>query len=510
MKHFRVVSRRCTLWCVAVVLLFLSVTLACVRAQEDVAPSATATHMPAADGASTTKKTTAATAAAPAGDEAQVTAAQKVAAARATEAGAEAAAVREREAVEQARREKEHHRNEARERARQERQERRRVAEGEERYRRAAEGRQRREELKRKIDSVDKIRFTATELPQGCAASVEEYLFRVHEKRKKTAAAVRDARSELNEARVHAPNKASKLEEQLARRLDDLLVYDMETLRFYGGSVPKTCIAESQAWLDAQPQPFSSSEYVQKYIIFYRLIAAHVRLLGQTALGVMNYILHSYTPAVLSYTKAAQHYYARAKAQYAELLPAFGEWRDVPVMDLAKKALSMVGYAAVPIGLCAAAGIVAVFVLPPMVAAVMIYECVYKVWIELFFAYYIFGMQVPNGIISAIKAAVAAAQRGDWAYISSSALEALSDLLVDADTVFYNAIVGLFLLVVIVAMCALFICVWCCLCIPGMRGRRKASPLKSAPRSASGSSNGSKKKAAATAAAATTAAKKKS
>ncbi|KAG5478458.1 hypothetical protein LSCM4_04691 [Leishmania orientalis] len=491
MKLFHVVSRRRTLRCVAAVLLFAAVTLACVRAQDAAASSAAAATdavgEPFSQENSMARKASASAAGAAAREE------------------AEAAAEREREA--------ERHRDEAREKARQRRGNRRHVAEAEERYRKAAERRQRREETKRTIDSVDQIRFAASELPEGCAGSVEEYLFRAHEHRQKLATAVRDTRSELNEARVHAPKRVAKLEKKLAAKLDDLLVYDIETLRLYGGNVPKTCIAESQAWLNAQSQLFSTSDTVQVCIYLLRILSAHFRLLGQTVLGVANYMIKSYAPAVASYTKSAQHYYDTAKAMYAELLPATGEWPDVPMTDLAKRAAVMVGYAAVPVGLGVTVGIVAVILLPPVATAMVMYECVYKVWAELFFAYYIYGMRLPSGIVAAIKSTAAAAQAGRWAYISGNIKEAFTGLLVDADTVFYNAVIAFLMLVNLVVIGATFICVWCCFCIPGMRGRRRASPLKSVPRSTSGSSNGSKKKPAATAGAAGAAgaaAKKKS
>ncbi|TPP50278.1 hypothetical protein CGC21_17305 [Leishmania donovani] len=412
---------------------------------------------------------------------------------------------REEELQEEERRRQEEEELAERQRRQQE-EERRRQEEEElaERQRRQQEE----ERAKRRIDSVDMIRYSAEELPQGCAKSIEEYLFRVHEHRQHTAAAVRDARSELNEARVHAPKKVAELEKRLAARQDDLLVYDIQTLRMYGGSVPKTCIAESLAWLDAQPDVSSMSEAKQRLVYFFRLTSTHCRALYLTARGVMQYMIDSYTPVVKSYTKSVQYYCDKASAIYAELLPASGKRPDIPMMDLAKKVAVMVGYAAVPIGLGVAAGIVFVAVLPPMVAAVIIYEYVYKIWLELFIAYYTYGAKMPDGAVTAVKSTVAALRAGEWASIGNSVVDALIDLVADPDTDFYNGILAVYLVGSITVICAAFICLWFSCCVPGMRGKKRATPLHAASRSAGDSRNGNKK-APATGGAAAAAAKKK-
>ncbi|CAC9489446.1 conserved hypothetical protein [Leishmania infantum JPCM5] len=555
MKLLHAVSRRRTLLCVAVVLLFLAVMMTLVRAQEVAATATDAAGKPVAQHTSVTTATS------------EEEARASTAAVQAAEA--EAAAMRQLEAEEQARREEEeelaerqrrqqevlqrqedlaalrrreeelvelHRREQEEERRRQEEEElaerqrrqqeeeRRRQEEEElaERQRRQQEEERRRQEeqeelkrrqqeeerAKRRIDSVDMIRYSAEELPQGCAKGIEEYLFRVHEHRQHTAAAVRDARSELNEARVHAPKKVAELEKRLAARQDDLLVYDIQTLRMYGGSVPKTCIAESLAWLDAQPDVSSMSEAKQRLVYFFRLTSTHCRALYLTARGVMQYMIDSYTPVVKSYTKSVQYYCDKASAIYAELLPASGKRPDIPMMDLAKKAAVMVGYAAVPIGLGVAAGIVFVAVLPPMVAAVIIYEYVYKIWLELFIAYYTYGAKMPDGAVTAVKSTVAALRAGEWASIGNSVVDALIDLVADPDTDFYNGILAVYLVGSITVICATFICLWFSCCVPGMRGKKRATPLHAASRSAGDSRNGNKK-APATGGAAAAAAKKK-
>ncbi|CBZ34276.1 hypothetical protein, conserved [Leishmania donovani] len=510
MKLLHAVSRRRTLLCVAVVLLFLAVMMTLVRAQEVAATATDAAGKPVAQHTSVTTATS------------EEEARASNAAVQAAEA--EAAAMRQLEAEEQARREEE---EELAERQRRQQEEERRRQEEEElaeRQRRQQEEERRRQEeeelaerqrrqqeeerAKRRIDSVDMIRYSAEELPQGCAKSIEEYLFRVHEHRQHTAAAVRDARSELNEARVHAPKKVAELEKRLAARQDDLLVYDIQTLRMYGGSVPKTCIAESLAWLDAQPDVSSMSEAKQRLVYFFRLTSTHCRALYLTARGVMQYMIDSYTPVVKSYTKSVQYYCDKASAIYAELLPASGKRPDIPMMDLAKKVAVMVGYAAVPIGLGVAAGIVFVAVLPPMVAAVIIYEYVYKIWLELFIAYYTYGAKMPDGAVTAVKSTVAALRAGEWASIGNSVVDALIDLVADPDTDFYNGILAVYLVGSITVICAAFICLWFSCCVPGMRGKKRATPLHAASRSAGDSRNGNKK-APATGGAAAAAAKKK-
>ncbi|CBZ27213.1 conserved hypothetical protein [Leishmania mexicana MHOM/GT/2001/U1103] len=370
------------------------------------------------------------------------------------------------------------------------------------------ERREEEERAKRRIDSVDMIHYSAEMLPQGCAKGVEEYLFRVHEHRQHKATAVRDARSALNEARVHAPNKVAELEKWLAARQDDLLVYDIQTLRMYGGSVPKTCIEESQAWLDSQPDLSSMGEYKQRAFYLLRLTTTHCKTLYLTASGFAQYLIHSYTPVVESYTKSVEYYCDKATAIYAELLPASGKRPDMPLMDLAKKAAVMVGYAAVPIGLGVAAGTVAVTVLPPVVAALIIYDYVYKIWVELFIAYYTYGAKMPDGVVTAVKSTVAAARAGDWTSIGDSMLDALVDLIPDAEDSFYNGILAVYLLSSVAVICAMLIFVWCSCCIGGMRGKKTAKPYAAASHSASGSSNDNKK-ASATGGAAAAAAKKK-
>ncbi|KAK7194281.1 hypothetical protein NESM_000343100 [Novymonas esmeraldas] len=398
--------------------------------------------------------------------------------------------------------------------------ERQRKADEAERQRKAAEE----EKAKRTLDSVDMIRYTAKVLPQGCVKSVVEYLFRVHEYRNRIASAVRDARADLNEARVHAPDTVAQLETTLAQKQDDLLVYDTRTLRMYGGSVPRTCIAESQAWIERQPPVTSTNDYVQAYMHFYHLLAAHINTLYLTARGTAQYLIDSYTPVVGAYTQTAAGYYDRAQAIYTELRSTPGGLPDEPFPELAKRVATMLGYAAVPIGLGVAAGIIAVVALPPVVAAVIAYEYVYKIWVELFLAYYIYGVRMPDGAVSAVTTTVAAAQAGEWAAIGKSALESFLDLVVDADTVFYNGIIAIFLLGHIVVACAILICVWCRCCVPGMRSKRRAAPAKRTPTPAAatttttttvngGSRGGSTKKqksdTAAAAAAAAPAAKKK-
>ncbi|CAG9574228.1 conserved hypothetical protein [Leishmania major strain Friedlin] len=554
MKLLHAVSRRRTLLCVAVVLLFLAVVMTFVHAQEVAATPTDAADKPGAQHTSVPTETS------------EEEARAATAAVQAAET--EAAAVRQLEAEEQARREEEeklaelhrrqqeeerrreeeeklaelHRRQQEEERRREEEEklaelrrrqqeeERRREEEEklaelrrrqqEEERRRQEEERRRQEEqeelerrdeeerAKRRIDSVDMIRYSAEELPQGCAKSIQEYLFRVHEHRQHTAAAVRDARSELNEALVHAPNKVAELEKRLAARQDDLLVYDIQTLRMYGGSVPKTCIAESKAWLDTQPDVSSMSEVKQRLAYFFRLTFTHCKVLYLTARGVMQYMIDSYTPVVKSYTKSVQYYCDKASAIYAELLPASGKQLDMPMMDLAKKIAVMVGYAAVPVGLVVAAGIFAVAVLPLMVAAVIMYEYVYKVWLELFIAYYTYGAKMPDGAVTAVKSTVAAARAGEWASIGNSLLDALLDLVSDSDADLYNGVVAVYLVCSIAVVCVTFICLWFSCCVSGMRGKKGARPLHAASRSASDDRSGIKK-APATGGAAAAAAKKK-
>ncbi|KAG5504388.1 hypothetical protein JKF63_04839 [Porcisia hertigi] len=340
------------------------------------------------------------------------------------------------------------------------------------------------EKAKRSVDSVDMIRYSAKELPQGCVKTVEEYLFRIHEYRRPVSAAVGDARSELNEARVHAPQNVAELEKRLAAKQDDLLVYDLKTLRMYGGNLPKTCIAESQAWLERQPVVTSTNNYVQVYVFFYRFLAAHCRTLYLTARGLVQYLIHSYIPVAESYAKTSQHYFNKAATIYAEVKPVSGKWPDMPFMDLAKLVLRMMSYAFVPIGLVVAAAIIAFVVLPALVSVVVLYEFVYKIWIELFFAYYIYGVQMPSGVITAIKGAVSAAQAGEWASIGNEMADMFFNLVVDSEKIFYNGIIAVFLIGFITALCTFFICVWCRSCIPGSRSKKNPTPLKSTRRSA--------------------------
>ncbi|CAJ1008692.1 hypothetical protein Q4I28_004005 [Leishmania naiffi] len=481
MKLFPAMSRRRTLLCVATVLLFLVVMMAFVHAQDDMADAATdSVGEPVAHDTST------ATGAA-------------VKAAK-----AKAAAAKEREAREQARRQEERQRQEAEMELKRKAAEARRLKEEEDR------AREYEERAKRRIDSVDMIRYSAKELPQGCVKAVEEYLFRVHEHRQRTAAAVRDARSELNEARVHAPSKVAELEKRLATKQDDLLVYDIETLRMYGGDIPKTCIAEAQDWLDSQPAVTSTSDTVQVYTQFARFIIAHCKTLYLTARGVVQYMISSYTPVVASYTKSAQYYYDKAEMIYTELWPASGKRQDMLMMEFAKKFVVMMGHMSVPICLGATAGILALAVLPPVAVAVVMYEYLYKVWVELFIAYYIYGAKMPDGAIMTVKNIVAAVQEGKWDSIFTNATEAFMDLLVDVETVFYNGVIIILLLANVVMVCGVFMCVWYCYCVPRIRGKKSARPLKSALGSASGGSTVNTKNAATPgAAAAALAAKKK-
>ncbi|KPA84009.1 putative mitochondrial hypothetical protein [Leptomonas pyrrhocoris] len=396
-----------------------------------------------------------------------------------------------REAEERQRREaEERQRREAEERQRREAEERQR-REAEERQRREAEERQRREaeeaaasraaeeKAQREIDSVDTIRDAAKELPEGCAKAVEKYLFRVHEERRQPASAVSEARATLNEARVSAPKKVVSLERKLASAQDALLRYDVQTLRAYGGNVPKTCISEGQAWYDRQPAVESASTYVQAYTHFYRLMAAHLYTMYRTAEGLVHYLMNAYTPAVASFTTTSSEYQSKAWALYEKLFPAKGSRPEMPTAELAKQVATMVSYAAVPLGLGVAAGVVAVVALPPVAAGVLVYEFLYKIWAELFVFYYIYGMKLPEGLVTAAKTTVENVKAGEWGTLGSRSADAFFDLVIDSDKIFYNGILAVFLMVHIVAIAAILVCVWCRCCVPGMRRRKaKASPLR--------------------------------
>jgi chemotaxis protein histidine kinase CheA len=383
---------------------------------------------------------------------------------------------RRREEEERQRREEEERkRREEEERQRQAAEAERRRREEEERKRREAEEAARREaeeKAKRQLDSIDVIRASAKELKVGCAAAVEEYLFRVHENRQRPAAAVSETRAKLNEARVSAPEKVAALEKRLAHAQDTLLVFDVQTLRAYGGNVPKTCIGEGQAWYDRQEAVSSPNTYVQAYTHFYRIIAAHVYTMYRTAEGLVYYLMHAYTPSLAAFTATASDYQNKAWVIYEELFPAKGSRPELPIADFAKQLVTMVGYAAVPIGLGIAAGIVAVIALPPVAAGVLLYEFLYKIWAELFVFYYVYGMKMPEGLVTALKTTVANVKASQWDVLGTRTADAFFALVVDSDRIFYNGILALFLLGHVVVITAILMCVWCRCCVPGMRSRK--------------------------------------
>lgn len=419
------------------------------------------------------------------------------AAAAAAEAEARAAAEAEAQRQQQEAEEAARRAAEEAERIRQQEEEaeaRRRQAEAEARQRREAEEQRRRaeaeaarraaeERAKRELDSVDTIRGSAKELPEGCASLVEKYLFRVHEERKATAAAVGHVRAELNEARVNAPDTAAALEKKLAKAQDDLHVYDVQTLRTYGGNLPKTCIAEGEAWLDRQSEVVSENTYVQAYTHFYRLMTAHLVTMFRTAEGLVYYYQHSYTPSLQYFMNTAAAYQDEAWALYEKLFLPSGGRPEMPLADFAKQVAKMVGYASVPIGLGIAAGVVCVVALAPVAAGVVVYEFVYKIWTELFFFYYIYGMKLPEDLVRVASTTVENVKASQWNVIGNRAADAFFDSVIDSDKIFFNGIIAIFLLSHVVVIAAVLIFVWCRCCVPGMsrrKSQRSTSPSTSA------------------------------
>ncbi|KPI88370.1 hypothetical protein ABL78_2545 [Leptomonas seymouri] len=390
---------------------------------------------------------------------------------------------RQAEEAERKRREEEEHRRQAEEaeRKRREKEEHRRQAEEAERKRREAEEAARRaaaERAKRELDTIDVIRSSAVELPVGCAKLVKSYLFRVREERRIPVAAVSEARAQLNEARVSSPKQVQSLEQKLAKAQDALLVYDVQTLRTYGGNLPKTCIMQGQAWYDRQTTVRSENAYLQAYTHFYRLIVAHLYTMYETAEGLVYYLMDAYKPSLESFTSTVVAYQNRAWAIFEQLFPSNGSRPEMSMVELVKQSATMASYFLVPIGFGITAGLVAVIAFPPLAAGVLLYLYVYKIWAELFIFYYIYGMKLPEGLVAAAKATVETAKASQWDVLRTRTADTLLNLVTDSDRVFFNGILSIFLLLNVVAIVAILFCVWCRLCVPGMRSRKsKKSPL---------------------------------
>ncbi|KAL7697927.1 hypothetical protein N2W54_000606 [Lotmaria passim] len=396
---------------------------------------------------------------------------------------------RQQQAEEEEARRRQAEEEEARRRQAEEEARRRKAEEEERQHREAEEHRRRKEEAaarraaeersRRELDTVDQIRYSAKELKEGCASLVEKYLFRVHEERQSSASAVSETRAKLNDARVNAPEQVAALEKRLADAQDALWMYDIHTLRSYGGNLPKTCIAEGQDWFESQPDVNSENTYVLAYTHFYRLIVAHLYTMYRTGEGLVHYLMHAYAPALASFTATASDYQNKAWAIYEELFPATGSRPEMPVGQLAKHVATMAGYAAVPLGLGVAAGVISIVALPPVAAGVLVYEYLYKIWAELFIFYYNFGMKLPEGLVAVAKTSVENVKAGEWKVLGSRATDAFFDLVMDSDKIFYNGLLAVFLLAHVVMVAIILMCVWCRCCVPGMRSRKsKKSPLR--------------------------------
>ncbi|RNF13248.1 uncharacterized protein Tco025E_06268 [Trypanosoma conorhini] len=321
-------------------------------------------------------------------------------------------------------------------------------------------------------------KYSAAPAHMSCAEGVRAYLLQTLTRRAGVEALVARARAELNELRsileeersgqrrpssdTQTRLKAAWAEFEsasaAARKFD-------ESVMKSHGSLPHTCIREVNALSAADPD---AEDFVgrTKYLLENAIL--HLRLYGETLRGVVLFNVAEYKSAVDFYKEVVRSFNAKAQKAYDELQlrkrnrsfeeEKGGLWElaEFALMYARAASLALVPWATL-FSMC-----VLLFLFAPfLLAAVVIPQLVWRVWLQLFFLHHTYGLTV-DGLLLSLRQYLDLVVQKDWAGLQERCVTAVLDLAAPDNELgtFFNGILAAALVLTSALLVLMLIYYW--------------------------------------------------
>ncbi|RNF03959.1 hypothetical protein TraAM80_05413 [Trypanosoma rangeli] len=328
------------------------------------------------------------------------------------------------------------------------------------------------------VAAEDVLNHPAESGQKSCADGVKAYLLQTSTKRAEVEAWVRRARAELNEARSILEEEKSgerrpsgntqrrlkaawaKFESasEVARKFD-------ETVLNSHGNLPHECIREVNALSATDPD---AGNWAGQAMYLLEKTVLNLRLYGETLRGVVLFNVGEYNSAAEFYKEAAHFFNVKSQKVYEEIQrrkkdrkfeeESAGLWELAEFALLYTRAMT---FALVPWAIILSACILLVLFAPFILAAVLIPQFVWRVWVQLFFLHYTYGLTV-DGFFLSLRQYVDLVVQRDWAGLQERCVTAFFILVSrdDQPGTFFNGIFAAALVLITVVLMLILIYYW--------------------------------------------------
>ncbi|EKF26934.1 hypothetical protein MOQ_009355 [Trypanosoma cruzi marinkellei] len=348
-----------------------------------------------------------------------------------------------------------------------------------------------------------------------CANGVKAYLVQTVKRRAEVAASESRARADLNEARSIVEEEKSGQREPKGDTQERVRAawskfesasaaaqkFDAAVLNSHG-KLPLECILEVDALRVTDP---NAESWFGQIMHELEKVALHLRLYGETLRGMVLFNLAEYESAVSSFYEFVEVFSAKSQQAYNEIQQrknkvTFGE-ENGGLREFAELALIYMRYitlALVPWMTVFSMSVLLIIFAPFFLSAVLLPQLVWRVWVQLFFLHYTYGLTV-DGVFNSLQQYFGLLTEKDWAGLQERFITALLTLATAEGSLgtFYNGIIATTLVISTVVLLFTFIYYWVKLPYSLISrkaeggGKRQArnQPRKGAPQSFSSGGN---------------------
>nr|AGN32965.1 hypothetical protein [Trypanosoma rangeli] len=328
------------------------------------------------------------------------------------------------------------------------------------------------------VAAEDVLNHPAESDQKSCADGVKAYLLQISTRRAEVEAWERRVRAELNEARSILEEEKSgerKPSGDTQQRLKAAWAefesasavvrkFD-ETVLNYHGNLPHECIREVNALSAADPD---AGNWAGQAMYLLENTVLHLRLYGETLRGVVLFNMAEYNSAAEFYKEVAHFFTAKSQKIYEDIQRRKKdrnfEEESAGLWELAEFALMYMRamtFALVPWTILFSGCVLLVLLAPFFLAAVLIPQFVWRVWVQLFFLHYTYGLTVDGFLLSLQQYVDLIVQR-DWAGLQERCVTAFLILASrdDQPGTFFNSIFAAALLLITVVLMLILIYYW--------------------------------------------------